>query len=149
MIIKRYAQAFIKAIRMTLAGQTIQPARTRYPNLTRWVHEGLQLAENTLQTADKYGMDAAARKQVILKIDRRNMSMDVILRAVRHNLSLEYPMLLDATVDHNLTTLYALNMNDQYRVSRLAERDDLSPEVQAAIAHLSNHLQNIPPSTEP
>ena len=149
MTLKRYIRAFIKAIRMTLAGKALQPARVRYPNLTRWVNEGLQLAENTLHTADKHGLNEAARQQVILKIDRRDMSMDVILRAVRHNLSLEYPMLLDATVDHNLTTLYALNMNDQYRVSRLAQVDDLIPEVQAAIVRLSNHLQNIPSSTEP
>ena len=149
MILKRYIRAFLKAVHMTLAGKAIQPARVRYPNLTRWVNEGLQLAENTLQTADKHSLNEAARQQIILKIDRRDMSMDLILRAVRHNLSLEYPMLLDATVDHNLTTLYALNMNDQYRVRRLAEVDELTPEVQAAIERLSHHLQNIPSSTEP
>jgi hypothetical protein len=149
MTLKRYIQAFIKAIKMTLAGKAIQPAHIRYPNLTRWVSEGLQIAENTLETADKHGMNEAARKLVILKIDRRDISMDVILRAVRHNLALEYPMLLDATVEHNLTTLYALNMNDQYRVRRLAEMDNLTPEVQAAIVSLSSHLQNIPSSTEP
>jgi hypothetical protein len=147
--LKRYTQAFVKALKMTLAGNAIQPVATRYPNLTKWVSEGLQLAENTLTIADKYSMDETARQQMILKLDGRNMSMDVILRTVKHNLSLEYPMLLEATIKHNLTTLYAINMNDQYRVSRLAEVVHLAPEVQAAVEQLSTHLQNIPSSNEP
>lgn len=147
--LKRYTQAFVKALKMTIEGNAIQPPETRYPNLTKWVNEGLQLAERTLQIADSHGIDETARKQVILKIDRRDMSMDVILRAVLHNLSLEYPMLMAAHIEHNLTTLYALNLNDQYRVSQLAETDELTPQVQAAILQLATHLQNIPSSNNP
>jgi hypothetical protein len=147
--VKRYIQAFVKALRMTLTGNAIQPVETRYPNLTKWVREGLQLAENALHIADKNGMDETTRKQVILNIDRRDTSMDVILRTVKHNFSLEYPMLLEAIVEHNLTTLYAMNMNDEFRVSRLAEVDNLTQEVRTAVQQLSAHLQNVPPSTEP
>ncbi|MDQ7027895.1 MAG: hypothetical protein Q9P44_20330 [Anaerolineae bacterium] len=147
--LKRYTRAFVKAVKMTLEGKAIQTPETHYPNLTKWVQEGLQRLETTLQIADSQNMDEAARKQVIVKIDRRDMSMDVILRAVQHNLSLEYPMLMQATVEHNLTALYALNLNDQYRVSQLAKNDRLAPQVQAAIAQLAAHLQNIPSSNAP
>jgi hypothetical protein len=147
--LKRYTRAFIKALRMTIAGKALQPAAIRYPNLTMWVHDGLLLTDTTLKTADANGLDEKTRQQTTLLIDRRPISMDVILRAVRHNLSLEYPMLLDTHMEHNLTTLYALNLNDQYRVSRLAEIEGLAPQVQAAIAKLATHLQNIPSSNNP
>jgi hypothetical protein len=147
--LKRYTRAFIKALRMTIAGKALQPAAIRYPNLTKWVQDGLLLADNTLKTADANGLDEKTRQQTTLMIDRRAISMDVILRAVKHNLSLEYPMLMDTHMEHNLTTLYALNLNDQYRVSRLAEMESLKPEVQAAVAQLATHLQNIPSSNNP
>jgi hypothetical protein len=127
----------------------LQPAAIRYPNLTQWVQDGLLLVDNTLKTADANGLDEKTRQQMTLIIDRRAISMDVILRAVKHNLSLEYPMLLDTHMEHNLTTLYALNLNDQYRVSRLAEIEGLAPEIQAAVAQLAAHLQNIPSSNNP
>jgi hypothetical protein len=147
--IKRYTQAFITALKMTLAGKAIQPVALRYPNLTKWISEGLQLVDAAFRTADAQGMSATARQQFMLKIDHRDMSMDVILRAVKHNLSLEYPMLMKSTTEHNLTTLYAMNMNDQYRVRLLAEAHDLPPDIQAAVARLSAHLQNIPSSNQP
>jgi hypothetical protein len=146
---KRYVRAFITALRMTAAGKALQPAAIRYPNLTQWVQDGLLLVDNTLKTADANGLDEKTRQQMTLIIDRRAISMDVILRAVKHNLSLEYPMLLDTHMEHNLTTLYALNLNDQYRVSRLAEIEGLAPEIQAAVAQLAAHLQNIPSSNNP
>jgi hypothetical protein len=142
--LKRYTNAFITALRMTVAGKALQPAHIRYPNLTKWVQDGLLLVDNTLKTADVNGLDEKTRQQMTLTIDRRAMSMDVILRAVRHNL-----MLLDSYMEHNLTTLYALNLNDQYRVSRLAEIENLKPEVQEAVAQLAAHLQNIPSSNNP
>src|SRR5688572_24754029 len=101
-MLKRYTRAFITALRMTAAGKALQPATIRYPNLTQWIQDGLLLTDNTLKTADVYGLDEKTRQQMTLLIDRRPISMDVILRAVKHNLSLEYPMLLDSHMEHNL-----------------------------------------------
>jgi plasmid maintenance system killer protein len=139
----------VKALRLTLTGNAIQPVETRYPNLSQWIRRGRQLVVQALQTADSHQMDEIARQQFTITIDRRPMSMDVILRAVQHNMDMEYPMLMEARIEHNLTTLYAINVNDQYRVSRLLEADGLPDEIRIAVEALWHHLQNIPSSHTP
>jgi hypothetical protein len=122
----RVIRAFFKALMMTLRGEAIQPPEERYPNLSEWVERGQKL-----------------------RINRRDISAETILAAVQHNMHTEYPRLLDARIEHNLTTLYAMNMNDQYRVTQLAQADDLPDPVKEKIAHLRDHLNNIPSSQNP
>lgn len=146
--IQKVLRAFWKAIVLTLRGQQIQPADLRYPQLDAWVKQGVTLTDAVFSVAERAGLHQSKRQQLTLRLDGRDTSMDVILGAVRHNLTLEYPLLMETTIEHNLTVLYALNMNDQYRVAQLASDDRLSPDVREAVQTLSHHLQAIPSSTE-
>lgn len=145
----RVIRAFFKALVMTLRGEALQPPEQRYPNLSAWVERGQQLSDDTLQTADKHDLPATARDAIQLRINRRDISAQTILAAIRHNMHTEYPMLLDTRMAHNLTTLYAMNMNDQYRITQLAESDTLPSAVSEKVAQLRDHLLNIPSSQNP
>ena len=145
----RYLRALIRTIQLTLQGEQLKPPDQRYPRLHTWVTQGVQRVEAVFQQADMHGLHEAQRRQIMLNMDKRDTSMEVILQAVKHNLTLEYPMLMDARIEHNITTLYALNMNDQYRVGQLMKEAAITaPAVQQAVQNLSEHLNNIPPSTE-
>jgi len=144
---RRYARAFIAALKLTWSGNAIQPPERRYPRLFAWVREGQHLAKHTLETATANGMDQAAREAFRLQVDRRDLSMEVILQAVYHNLAREYPMLMDARIEHNLTALYAMNLNDRYRMEQLAAAD-LPPAIAIAVQELAAYLEQIPPSND-
>jgi plasmid maintenance system killer protein len=145
----RVIRAFFKALMMTLRGEALQPPDRRYPNLSAWVERGQQLSKDTLQTADRHDLPSAARDAIQLRINRRDISAQTILAAVQHNMHTEYPMLLDTRLEHNLTTLYAMNMNDQYRVTQLAASDELPAPVKDKVVQLRDHLNNIPSSQNP
>jgi len=142
----RYVRAFFKTVQLTIQGRQIQPIDVRYPELTAWMQTGQKLAGEAFQVAEANGWDVQKRESLRLKLDGRETSMDVILGAVRHNFTLEYPMLLEAMIEHNLTTLYALNLNDQYRVNQLAQAEELPQPIGAAVQKLADHLSNIPSS---
>lgn len=146
--LSRYARAFVTAVRLTLNGKTIEPAESRYPKLAQWVATGLERVDAVYRIADEQGYDSQKRQTITLTLDRRPMNMDVILGAVRHNLTMEYPRLMERVIDGNITAIYALNMNDQYRVGQLAEYDDLPPPLREAIIALRDHLQDPPPSND-
>jgi len=99
--------------------------------------------------AQREGYDAEKRSALTVTLDRRPMSMAVILEAVRHNLSAEYPMLLNTPGEYNLGTIYALNHDDRYRLKCLSDHEDLqgTPTGQA-IGELLAHLDAIPPQEE-
>lgn len=144
MQVQRYLRAFVKAIRLQLAGQT---AALPFPRLQEWVKAGQALADAAQRSAAAAGLNEAAQKKLVLVIDRREISMFVVLAAVRHNLYEEYPLLMRSDIEHQLTTLYAINMNDQYRIARLLEL----PELQGSASYrdllaLKAHLESIPPS---
>lgn len=145
----RYLRAFFKAIKLTAQGQQIQPPDLRYPALHEWVQTGVKHSRTIITIADQHGFTGEQRKNIILHLDSRDISMETIVAAVHHNMTLEYPMLMEARIEHNLTTLYALNLNDQYRVQQLAQVEALPDPVQQAVAALAQHLQAIPPSNSP
>jgi hypothetical protein len=147
--IMRVVRAFYKALLLTIQGKQIETSATRYPNLTRWIESGLQLVDAAFTAADRAGIDRSQRETLRLKIDRRDTSIELILAAVRYHLATEYPSLLRSQIEHNLTTLYALNIDDQYRVDQLAASELLPVNVQQAVAALRDHLYNIPSSTNP
>lgn len=147
MRLSRYIRAFFKALELTLKGEALQPADKRHPQLHEWIQQGQRQIQNVFLVADKNGFNSDQRKQTTVTIDHRPMSMDVILRAVQHNLELEYPMLMDAHIEGDILTIYAINMNDQYRVSRLVDLEEINNTALApAIKHLHQHLMNVPPS---
>lgn len=144
----RYFRAFWKTVQLTLQGQQIHPPEERYPALRAWVEAGRHRANDTFKAAERAGMDEAARRGHRLHLEGRDLSVEVILGAVRHNFTLEYPMLMAARIEHNLTTLYALNLNDQYRVRQLANDERLPDDLREAVSVLADHLENIPSSNE-
>lgn len=139
-------QALFEALALTLRGET-RDAATRYPQLNAWVQQGLGLVQQALQTADASGFDEARRRAITVRVEGRDTSMQTILAATQHNLTREYPLLLETKYEHNLTTLYAMNLNDQYRVTQLAQAEAVQaqPAMQQAIAALAAHLADIPP----
>jgi hypothetical protein len=142
----RTIQAFFEALKLTLQGNTLD-APTRYPRLSAWADTGVKLTRSVFASADTNGLSEERRKQLSLRVEGRDTSMQTILAAVEHNLTREYPMLMETLYEHNLTTLYAMNMNDQYRVSQLAESGLVQSEpTRQAIQALADHLRQIPPS---
>jgi hypothetical protein len=143
-----YIHAFFKALLLTLQGKIIEAPPTRYPKLQDWVKKGAELTAAAYRVSEQNGMDEQARKNLILHLDGRDWSMELILSSVRYHMQMEYPSLLQTIIEHNITTLYALNLDDQYRMTQLAELGSLEADVQEAIQILAEHLQNIPPSDE-
>jgi hypothetical protein len=144
---QRYIRAFWVALKMTLRGETVQ---LPYQRLRDWIAEGEPLIKAIESAAEQDGFIREQREQHQLKLDGRNTSVSTVLDAVRHHLLEEYPFLLNNLTDHSITAIYASNMNDQYFVARLRDDTILQQYVafHAAIIRLSEHLNNIPPSTE-
>ncbi|MCA9912662.1 MAG: hypothetical protein KC496_04920 [Anaerolineae bacterium] len=145
----RYLRAFFKALQLTIQGKQFQPVDVQYPSLTQWIHEGRQLVNEAYKLAESNGWSEEKRQSLRLTLDRRDISMEVILGSVRHNLTMEYPKLLESRMQYNLTALYALNMNDQYRVAQLAQEEELPKNMLQSVQALADHLAQIPPSNQP
>lgn len=141
----RVLKAFFKALWLTLTGRAIQPATVKYPRLSAWVAVGIKRVDTVLRIADKHGWAQPAREALRLRIDKRDISMQTILAAVHHNLSREYPMLLESNLDHAITTLVAFNMNDTYRVEQLRNAPELADTpIHGALFALHEHLKTLP-----
>jgi len=139
-MIARYLRAFILALRLTLQGRQVAP---KHPELDEWARDAARQVERVYQAADANGMDRAAREAFILRLERRNISMETILASVRHHVTQEYVKLQLDSVPHTFVAIYASNLNDRYRVARL--RDAVQqPTVKAALQALSDHLEKIP-----
>lgn len=136
------------ATRMTLRGEVLRP-QPRYPLLMVWIDHGRRRVAQVEAVAHREGHDAEKQAALTVTLDRRPMSMAVILQAVRHNLSEEYPLLLNSPGEYNLGTVYALNHDDRYRLQSLADHEALqgTPTGQA-IRELLAHLEAIPPQEE-
>jgi len=137
-------RAFWQALRMTLRGQTYSPPPPVYPEVRVWVEQGQALIKTVFATADAHGLDEAARKQHILKLDGRPITMQTILAAVQHNFTREYLALLDSGLEHSWLTLAAFNMNDRYRLTQLMESLTEASIVQQTLNSLEAHLATIP-----
>lgn len=137
-MIRRYVRAFVIALRMTLRGETPPPATP----LREWITQGLSRVDMIETLAARHQIDPA---QVVLHLDRRDIRMSVILSTVRHHLTNEYPLLLRTPSAHSLNLLYANNLDDHYRVSRLEAAPILAgTPVQNAVSALAAHLEAIP-----
>ncbi|MGJ3239620.1 MAG: hypothetical protein ACFE0Q_13000 [Anaerolineae bacterium] len=144
-----YFRAFFKAVRLTLTGEGVPSPVQRYPNLHHWLETARDHLQALYQHAEQTGMNAERRQQVVLQLDGRAWSMELILSSVKFHLDTEYPSLLNSVVDHNLTTLYALHFDDKYRVQQLLNVPDIPVDLRPALQAFSEHFSNIPPSTDP
>ena len=141
---RRYARAFMTALRMTMRGETYTP---QHPNLTTWTGRTVVLVDAVFAVANANGVDLAARKALVLHIDRRDVSMESILGTVRHHAAAEYPYLLRRDPGHALLAIRASNLNDSYRIERLCEQT--SGTVRAALETLGQHLDALPDEMPP
>lgn len=137
----RYQPRFFEAFRRAMT----RPRNTAYPRLSRWALHTRDLVRAVIGAANSVGLDEAARRTMVLHLDRRDISMETILATVRFHAAEEYPSLLRQTLPHNVLAVYAANLNDRYLVMRLAE----DPALQAkplgqALAALRDHLENVP-----
>lgn len=145
-MLKRYLPAFITAIKMTLRGERPQ---ARYPALLDWAREAARQVEAIRAAADAGGISQSVRETLYVRLDGREVSVETVLAGLRHHFAQEYPYLLRHDIAHNLAAIVASNLNDQYRLARLAETEALqSGPVLAAIGALRAHLDALPPLEE-
>lgn len=143
----RYARAFVLAVKLTLRGESAPPPP--YAPLRRWTEQVQAQVAAVYRAADQHGLDRAARQQIVIKADGREMTMQVILDGVAYHASQEYPYLLRDLTEHSVTAIYASNMNDQFYVASLQNAEALQESpVLAAVASLAEQLRAIPPSTD-
>jgi hypothetical protein len=139
----RYLRAFIIALGMTLRGE--KPPPPPYPEFSEWVREMAVRVDALYRAADANGLDQRARQSVFLRLDGREMSLEIVFSTFRYHATHEYPFLLRSTGRFNRSAVQAANMNDRHWLSRLREEATLQNlEVQAAIAELDTHLAAIP-----
>lgn len=145
--VQRYVKAFWGALRMTIRGEKITPTPVPSSPLTTWINQYLSLVDSVVRTTDQNGIDQATRKQIKLRLDGRQMSLETALLTLKFHATEEYPSLVRQGTEGRgvQNTLYATNMNDRYWISRMAENPELQKtDVQAALSALDKHLENIP-----
>ena len=106
-----------------------------------WMDATEELVKDVLKQAEKHGLDTAARTDYTLTIEGRIQNMETILSGVLYHMQHEYTYILRNPTEHGMTAIYAINMNDQYNVGRLAEEDT---PIRDALLTLSQHLNSIP-----
>lgn len=141
----RYIRAFVIALKMTLTGEKTPPVP--YPNLQSWMREGQAKVGAVYQAAKQAGLDHTRLDGITLAIDKRPISLETVVGAVRFHLQDEYPALIRMNDEHTLTTIYALNLDDQHRMQQVIDHDMLpASPLLASLKALHEHLNNIPPS---
>jgi hypothetical protein len=145
-ILSRYLRAFRGAIRMTLHGEVYTAPVVPQSPLTTWISQYGILVGTVLKAADQNGIDQTQRKQVKLRLDGRQMSLETALMTLKFHATEEYPSLVRQGTGRGVhATLYATNLNDRYWISKMVETPELQkPDVQKALADLDAHLDAIP-----
>lgn len=143
---ERYARAFFGALRMTARGELPPALRVhqRYPALSAWWSGTIAGVDAVIAAADAHGFDKARRESLILRVDKRDISMETILAAVRFHAEKEFPHLMRVEGQYNLLGIHATNMNDRYLILRLGQADELPAAVREAIEALAAHLEQAP-----
>lgn len=143
----RYIRAFWIALMMTLRGEKVE---IPFARLREWIDQSTKRLDEAVKVADQSGFGKRERKQLVLKLDGRDTTMQTVLDAINHHLTEEYLYLLNNITDHSITAIYASNMNDQYFIMRLRDEPTIQQNsaLHNAIANLSQQLNSIPPSTE-
>lgn len=138
----RLPRAFVTALRVALRGDN--PHR-KYPRLQNWIEDGQRHVKALQEAAAAAGWDERRQRDLILHLDSRDISMYVILGGVEHHFKREYPHLLLDEIEHNLTAITALNINDLYRVQQLQEAEALqNSPLQEPLNALRTHLEALP-----
>lgn len=139
----RYLRALITALRLTLRGETPPPSPRAA--LLAWMRESARLADTALAAADASGLDQAARRARTLSVEGRRTNMETILATIKFHATDEYPHLMNASTQTNITAIYATNLNDRYLASRLFDTLEAGP-LREAVGRVVSHLDSIPSS---
>lgn len=139
--IRRYARAFVLALRYTIRGEKppLLQVHDQHPDLSAWWAQTIKLVSAVEAEAAATGIDPAAVK---LHIDKRDISMKTILATVRFHAERDYPYLLAHSDQFDAMTLHATNLNDRYLVLQLANNAPLS--IKPAVDALNTHLASLP-----
>lgn len=139
--LRRYARAFVLALRYTVRGEKppLMKVHDQHPALSAWWARTIVLVEAVEQAAVAAGVDSASVK---MRIDKREMSMKTILATVRFHAERDYPYLVAHGDQYDAMTLHATNLNDRYLVMQLGNNVPLS--LKPAVAALDTHLESLP-----
>jgi hypothetical protein len=138
-MIYRFKPTFFAAIQQAV-GREIP-----FPLFSRWARKTIPLIAAVYKAADDAGLDATQRRAIVLRIDRRDTSMETILGGIKYHAEREYPYLLGEKVADNAVAVYALNLNDRYRLLRLTELETVATgPLGQALDRLRQHLDSAP-----
>ncbi|MDZ4766640.1 MAG: hypothetical protein SGI73_19045 [Chloroflexota bacterium] len=141
-------RAFVGALRLTLGGKvapapnSIDGIAATFPQTAAWLRQSTLLLAEIVIDVEKHNVNL---KTTIVHIEGRDWMMGTILDGVRFHAVQEYPHLLRNEPAYAQLALRASNLNDQFRVARLAEVPDLPPTTRDALQRLADHLAQ-PPS---
>ena len=135
---RRVLRALTLALWRTLRGQL--PAEDP---LERWRQGARQQAA---AIDDLVAREGIAPDDLTVRVDRRDMSMQLILAALRFHLDDEFPHLRRRFGDECLTVLRATCLDDSFRLQKLAESPQLPPDLQGRLQALAQHLLQLPPA---
>lgn len=142
----KYIRAFIKTISLMMRGGEL-PAQTNMP-YRHWSKQTISLVMTVFDVSDKYALPSEKRKMLKAKIDGREMSLQTVLQAILFHAQDEYPYLLNHLTDKSITTIEAINWNDEYALSRFIDDSRIeSHDIRQALTHLHRHLKQIPNKT--
>ncbi|MDX2162022.1 MAG: hypothetical protein SF162_11905 [bacterium] len=146
--IGQVVRAFIKAVRMTLRGESVQTpgqrAAARFPRLTDWMNTTLKLLDQIDQAASAFDLTA-----IPVKVDKREMSLRTLLNGVRYHATQEYPYLLQHEMQYSAMGVNALNLNDRHMIAQTLQAPGLPTPLKPLIEALAAHLAQIPTDPPP
>lgn len=145
-MMRRYVQAFFKALAMTLRGEkpVANPRNQQKAALNQWVVNLGDYASRIERLATQQNLNTA---EVVVRIDRQSMSMKMLIELLKFRAGTEYPNLLHKADKSGLSVIYTTNINDQHYITRLHDALDEST-IKSEIAKLKAHLEQVPLSPQ-
>lgn len=141
----RYLRAFWVALRLTLTGQTPQVPGSPHPAFSTWALQGARQVAAVYAAAERQNIDRDRRKAIIIRVDGRDTSLEVILAAIQYAMNEEYRYLIHHPTGNNLGAIQASNFNHQYWVERLLDLPQLQDDpLHTHLKNLHSHLNAIP-----
>ncbi|MDE0609323.1 MAG: hypothetical protein OXH77_05345 [Anaerolineaceae bacterium] len=133
---RRVLRAFVVALVRTLRNEPVSADA-----IERWrVSASEQLTAIEALTA----REGVAPEALRLRIDRREMSMGLILAGLRYHLDEEFPHLRRRFGDESLGVLRANCLDDSFRLGKLADALPCTPALQTGLQTLAQHLLEVP-----
>ena len=141
----RLWRAFWQAVRLTLRGQMISAPPSPHPELSAWSAEGQRLVETCQRLANAQDLPREKRQNLVVQIDKRPMSFEVILSGLHYHFSREYPSLISSNDEFSVLTVSALNLDDIHRLKTLLQADLLqNSSLRIQLQRVLEHCEALP-----